>query len=141
MSEQNQTTQMQNQAVQSQQQMSQVRVANVDLPNDISVVTTAAKNLYIALNKANRGGVYELNESHQVFNDLNLISNIVLQLIAPQLQQQSTSSTSTVPTAPAAAPTAPAAPTVSAVPTVPTVPTVPAAPTASITPTQTTVVS
>ena len=87
MSEQNQTIQQKNPLVIQ-------RTASVELPKDPNVVTTAVKNVYIALNKANKAGVFDMNESFQIMNDFNLLTNIVGQLLVPL--PQSTTATQAV---------------------------------------------
>ena len=66
-----------------QTQNGEQKQVNIDIPNNTNLINSSIQNLYLALNKANKAGVYELGESHQLMNDMNLISSIVLQITKP----------------------------------------------------------
>ena len=44
---------------------------------DAKTLDNAVKNLLIALEKANKAGCYSLNESHQLFIDINNVATFI----------------------------------------------------------------
>jgi (p)ppGpp synthase/HD superfamily hydrolase len=61
---------------------------NFELPNDSNSLTKSIKNIFLALNKANRAGIFELQESSQIMNDINLLSTVVNQIVSLVYNQQ-----------------------------------------------------
>lgn len=59
----------------------QTEQLNINLPTESSSLTKSMNNLFIALNKANKAGLFELTESSQIANDFNLISGVIGQII------------------------------------------------------------
>ena len=52
----------------------------LELPKDPAVLTNSVKNLVAALNKANKNGTFDMQEAHQLWTDLGIISNVVDQI-------------------------------------------------------------
>ena len=53
----------------------------IDVIENRDVYSQCVKNIFIALNKSTKAGVYELDEAHRLRNDLEVISNVVSQII------------------------------------------------------------
>lgn len=51
-------------------------------------LTQSCKNLFYALNKANKAGIFDLNESSQIAHDLNFISEFINQFITTKEKKQ-----------------------------------------------------
>jgi hypothetical protein len=63
-----------------QQQQTKNSELQLQLPSDSNILSNCIKNLFIGLNKANKNGAFEIQESHQLLLDLNTLGNIVEQI-------------------------------------------------------------
>ncbi len=62
------------------QQDSLPKDSQLELPKDPSVLTTCIKNIFAGLNKANKNGAFDIQEAHQLWTDLGILSNVVEQI-------------------------------------------------------------
>jgi hypothetical protein len=56
------------------------KTVELTLPNDPKMLGICLANLYSGLNKANKSGVYDLSESYQLRNNLEVLSQLIMQI-------------------------------------------------------------
>jgi len=54
--------------------------AQLEVPSDPLVLQSALKNIYAALNTANKSGIYDLQESYKLRVDIEVIGQLIAQI-------------------------------------------------------------
>jgi hypothetical protein len=65
---------------QLQQNINSKNDSQLELPKDPNLLTSCIKNIFAGLNKANKNGAFDIQEAHQLWTDLGILSNVVEQI-------------------------------------------------------------